>query len=183
MKVSIFFFFSFFFFIMHNLNYRVYTNALYIKQLFYYWICSFSGSDLHVSYDWWTTNPRHASQPLSDMPFCAYSKHNSKPKGACKSTLHQTTPPLPSMLLFCWKQQSSYNLQATDLYIHCCLIILCTSTHDNKTQGTYMYEYTTNQATTLLPRMHIFRSTKWAMTYELHPGHPSIFCSEVANTV
>ena len=56
-----------------------------------------------------TDGLKHGSRFFSDTPFCAYFKYNSKisitrkPRGACNSATHQTTPLLPKMLWFMLK--------------------------------------------------------------------------------
>ena len=51
-KISVLLFFFFLFLHGKLENYRVHVNILHTKQLLYYLRCSFSGLELHASYDW-----------------------------------------------------------------------------------------------------------------------------------
>ena len=93
-----------------------------------------SGLTLHVSSDWQAIATSTYHGLFHDKTLYEYLKHTSKPDSTFNFTTLQihVTPLLPRMFLLCWKQQSSYNLQAMTMYIdvHCCLIVLCA-----KTQG------------------------------------------------
>ena len=58
-----------FFSLMHTS--KIIKHVLHIKQLLYYQRYSFSGLELHLSYDWQVTTP-NTHHSLSDTPFCVY---------------------------------------------------------------------------------------------------------------
>ena len=98
-------------------------NVLHIKQLLYYQRYSFSGLELHASYDQWATavNTHHSLFSIHHFS-CALSI-TWKPWHACSSDTHQMTPLLPWMFLFMSKaskqlQPMSYSPVRTSLSHH-----------------------------------------------------------------
>ena len=121
--------------------------------MLYYQRSSFSGFKLDMDSDWQATAPNmHHSLLWYAIVyiFQVQLKNNRVP-----TTLVHTKWLLYYQRYFvlCYKQQSSYNLQATAPYRHSCLVILCTSTNDYKTQDTYSCIIL--QTTTFLPRLHL----------------------------
>ena len=102
--------------------------------------------------------------PIHHFVHISSITHNSW--GVCNSTTQQMTPLLPRMLHFMLKAAKPLQPTSYDPYIHCCLVILCASMYNNKTQGAYDCTVT-HETTTLLPRMHLVRRRKQGTTYEL----------------
>ena len=105
-------------------------NAL-LLEIFLFYFRAACGLWL-VSY-----GPKHASQS-SDTPFVHISSITWKPQGACNSTKHHTTPLLPRILCF----MSTCNPQLWPCVNIGCLVILWTSTNDNKAGGHLLLYHT-----------------------------------------
>ena len=143
-------------------------NVLHMQQILYYWRPSFSGLELHASYDWrvMTPNTHHGLFPVS-CHFVCISSITRKLQVTCKSIVQQVTPLLPRMFCFMLKAAVSYSQQATAPYKHCCLVVLCTSTNDSKTQGAY--DCTCTATTTFLPRLHLLEIQTEVQLRSCHP--------------
>ena len=116
--------------------------------------------------------PKNTLQSLSNMPFCAYLKYNTKTTGHLPLYYIPNDPSTIKDASFHVKSSKvviTYKLWP-HIYIHCCLVDLCANTQD-KTQSTY--DCTTHQTTTLLDRMHLFKTIKqgynsWATVQNIH---------------
>ena len=101
----------------HYSGYRAHMNIVHTKQLVYYQRCLFSGLEMHTSNNWWATVPNmHHGLCTTCHLIVRISCITQNSWDACNSITLLKTPLLPRMLYFCWKQQSSYNLQATCIW-------------------------------------------------------------------
>ena len=97
------------------------------------------------------------------MPFCVYFRYNSNTTGYLQ--LCYTPKDSSTTRDVFIHVKSSKRLQPISLPCTYSLLILCTSTHDDKTQDAY--NCTTHQMTYIVftTKDASFRSTKWGRTY------------------
>ena len=87
--------------ITQNPRAYTYTNVLHIKQLLCYQRCSFSGLELHVSYNWQVTAPNMLCSPFSVCHFVHTYTHNLKIRSRIW-TFHISNDTLLSDIFLCW---------------------------------------------------------------------------------
>ena len=77
-------------FFTHLKNHRAFMNVIHIKQLLYYYGCSFPGSELHVSYDCKAMAQNMHPGPFLTQHFVCVC---TKPWGTCNCTTHHLQEP------------------------------------------------------------------------------------------
>ena len=148
--------------------------------MLYYQRSSFSGLGPHTSYDWWAMAPSTHHSPFPICHFVHISSITQKPRGACNSTTHQTTPLLPKMLCFMLKiakqlQPTSYSPIQTSLFSY-----FVRKYKWQQNLGCLQLYYTSNNHFPM--KVASFRSTKWSTTYELPSScYHDIFALHVGN--
>ena len=88
-----------------------YTNVLHTKQLLCYWRCAFSGSKVHVSYDWQVTAPNTQHNLFLILHFMRTFKNNlntighitRKLYGVYECFAYQTAAVLLEMFFFSFR--------------------------------------------------------------------------------
>ena len=137
-------------------GYMVYKRSTHVctKQMLYCLRSSFSGLELHASYDWWAKVPNMHRSLFLICQFMQIPSITRKPQVPA-SLLH-------TKWLFYYrgcfvhvksgKAVATYKLQPC-IKIAVYLFCVHTSTNDNKTQGAYYCIM--HQTTTFLPRLHL----------------------------
>ena len=107
------------------------ANAL-LLEIFLFWFTDVCEIRLYSE----LYGPEHSLLSLSDTPFCAYFKYNSK-NTRCLQVYY--TPNDCSTLFYVkiGKAVATYKLRPIRTSLYCYLVCTCVSTNDNKTQGAY----------------------------------------------
>ena len=90
--------------------------------MLYSWRSSFSGLELHASYDWQATAPITHQGFFPVHHFFHVSNVTRKPLGACNSTTHPTTSLPQDALFHLEKAKAVTTLPAKATYIHTVLL-------------------------------------------------------------
>ena len=106
--------------------------------------------------------------------FVCISSITWKPQGACNSATQQTTPLLPRMLRLMLKAANQLQPRSYGFVHTCTLLSLFVCKYAWQRNSGHLQLCCKLQMTTLLPRLHLVRSTRQGTTYEL-PSWTSIY--------
>ena len=148
----------------------MYQTTVLVLETFLFWLKKLY---MYVRYNWWAMAQNR--QFLSNTPFCAYFKYSLKTRGCLNPTAHQTTPLIPRILPL--MLIAANRLQPTSYGpVHTSLSHFVRK-HEWMTTKLRALITILHQTTASLPRMHLFRSTKWGTIYEL-PSRTSTYISQ-----